>query len=186
MNLQLLLGLSSTVISLLTLIVAIFALHSWKEQFNKSLQRDFVLAVLDAVYEVSDLNSKIVDKFNDATQKDEYFLLMSEYYLNPIPSNYSHLLEELKQSLSNLDKVLNRLQKIQNDKYFEKISEKYIECMSDIFIFFESDELIGLEHPEVIKMSEKGWTTSWLDKVFDKETVLKFQMEEYLLKLLKT
>lgn len=51
--------------------------------------------------------------------------------------------------------------------------------------FFESDELIGLDHPDIIKMSEKGWTTSWLDKAFDKERVLEFQIEEYLLKLLK-
>jgi len=52
-------------------------------------------------------------------------------------------------------------------------------------MFFESDELIGLDHPDIIKMSEKGWTTSWLDKAFDKERVLEFQIEEYLLKLLK-
>ena len=74
---------------------------------------------------------------------------------------------------------------LENDQYFEKLSEKYIECISDIFTFFESDELIGFNHPDIIEISKKGWTTSWLDKAFDQERILEFQIEEYLIKLLK-
>jgi len=180
-----LLALGSFITSLGTLIVAVFALHSWKKQFNKSLQRDFVLDALDTIHAVSALNFKIVDKFNAETEKDNNFLLMSEYYLNPIPANYPNLLESLGHSMINLDKVLNRLSKIQNDEYFDMLSEKYIEIISEIYMFFESDELIGFDHPDIIKISEKGWTTSWLDKAFDKKRVLAFQIEEYLLKLLK-
>lgn len=180
-----LLTLGTFITSCGTLIVAILALHSWKKQFNTSLKRDFVLATLDAVHEVSQLHFKIVDKFNNETAKDENFLLMSEYYLNPITANHPQLLEELKQCFSNLEKTLNRLIKIQNDQYFEKLSEKYIECISDIFTFFESDELIGFNHPDIIEISKKGWTTSWLDKAFDQERILEFQIEEYLIKLLK-
>ncbi|MEQ0925373.1 hypothetical protein ABLT40_16715 [Acinetobacter schindleri] len=75
-----LLALGSFITSLGTLIVAVFALHSWKKQFNKSLQRDFVLDALDTIHAVSALNFKIVDKFNAETEKDNNFLLMSEYY----------------------------------------------------------------------------------------------------------
>lgn len=149
------------------------------------MQRDFVLATLDAIHEVSQVNFKIVDKFNHETEKDNNFLLLSEYFLNPIPANYPILLEELKKSFSNLDKVLNRINKLQHDEYFEQISDQYIECISEIFMFFESDELIGFNHPEIIKMDQKGWTTSWLDKTCDREIILQFQIEEYLLKLLK-
>lgn len=80
-----LIAIGNLIISLLTLVVAFSALHSWKKQFNKNLLRDFVLAALDSVHEISQLNFKIVDKFNNETSKNENFLLKSEYFLNPIP-----------------------------------------------------------------------------------------------------
>ncbi len=75
-----LLTLGTFITSFGTLVVAVFALHSWKKQFNTSLKRDFVLSALDAVYEISQLNFKIVDKFNDDTLNIDLLFLQDIYH----------------------------------------------------------------------------------------------------------
>lgn len=173
------------IVSILTLCIAFFALHSWKKQFNKSLQRDFVLTALDAIHDISQLNFTIVKKFNDETEKNNFSLLQSKYYLNPIYANYPQLIDQFSELISKLDKALNRMNKLLNDPNFEKVSDQYQESLNELGIFFQSEELIGNNHPEISKMNQKGWTTSWLDKACDQEMLLEYQIEDYLLKLLK-
>lgn len=180
-----LLNLGSLLISSCTLIVAILALQSWKKQFNKNLQRDVVLAALDATHEISLLNFKIVDKFNYETSKNDNFLLRSQHFANPLLTNHSSLIDDFSNSIANLNKFLNRLNKLQDDPYFEEVSEEYLMCLYEIGEFFRSDELIGFEHENGSTPTIRHWSPNWLDKACDQEMALESQIEEYLLKLLK-
>ena len=140
---------------------------------------------MDDIHQISQLNFKIVDKFNDEIEKNVHFLLNSKYFPNPIHVNHSYLLEEFSQSISNLEKSLNRINKLQNEIFFDELSGKYLGCVYEIVMFFQYEELIGFDHPNIIKMNKKGLTTSWLDKACEQEHSLEIQIENYLIKLLK-
>lgn len=147
--------------------------------------RDFVLAALDSVHEISQLNFKIVDKFNNETSKNENFLLKSEYFLNPIPSNHPDLIEDFELKIASLSKAFNRLSALNKGDDFEKLIEQYLECIYEIGEFFISEELVGFHHSEGQKQNVRRWSTDWLDKACDQEHYLEIQIEEYLIKLLK-
>lgn len=180
-----LISISNLIISVLTLIVAFSALYSWKRQFNKSLQRDFVLAALDSVHEISQLNFKIVNKFNNETSKNENFLLKSEYFLNPILSDHTNLIEAFEIKIATLNKTFNRLNALIKNNQFEKLTEEYLMCIYEIGEFFLSEELVGFNHPEGQKQNVRRWSTDWLDKACDQEYFLEIQIEERLIKMLK-
>ncbi|MFW1752813.1 hypothetical protein [Acinetobacter wanghuae] len=180
-----LLTLGTFITSFGTLVVAVFALHSWKKQFNTSLKRDFVLSALDAVYEISQLNFKIVDKFNDDTYKDQLFLLNSESFLNPILANHAHLIEEFNYKITNLSKCLNRLTTTFNDKYLEEITDQYLMCLYELGEYFTSEKLTGFKHSDRQNPNVRRWGTDWLDKACDKEMMFENSLETHLIKLLK-
>lgn len=180
-----LISITNLIISILTLIIAFSALHSWKRQFNKNLLRDFILAALDAVHEISHLNFKIVQKLNEHSEENFEFIRISEYFLNPIPANHQNLIENFEIKIANLNKTFDRLNALKKDEKFKELTEKYLICMYEIGEFFLSDELVGFNHPEGQKKNIRRWSTDWLDKACDQEHFLAIQIEECLIKMLK-
>lgn len=146
---------------------------------------DFVLAALDSVHAISQLNFKMVQKLNDYSEKNIEFIRNSEYFLNPIPSDHSNLIEDFEIKIANLSKTLNRLNALKKENDFEKLTEEYLMCIYETGEFFLSEELVGFNYPEGRKQNVRRWSTDWLDKACDKEHFLEIQIEECLIKMLK-
>ena len=184
MNKSELIAFTNLIISFLTLLIAFFALHSWKKQFNKSLLRDFVLNVYDSVHEMEQSNWKIIDYLNQYTENNIELIRDSSFFLNPIHIHKQELLENAKAVLSKLNHAINRLLGIYPDKNLRILCERYLECISEINTFFIETELAGYNNDFSNKNLE-NWTFSWLDKACDQEMLLQMQIEEKLLGLLK-
>lgn len=179
-----LLALGSFITSLGTLIVAVFALHSWKKQFNKNLVKEFVLETYDSINKFAQLQYQLIQiivKF----EEDQKIISNSEFFVNPIHENHQDMIKQLDIVLPRVDQALNRLLALNDSKELKTITDQYQSCVHDIGIFFTTKELVGYRHPELQKTNVQRWSMIWLDKASDEHFRIKTQLEEQLITLLK-
>lgn len=179
-----LITLGTFVTSLGTLIVAFFALHSWKQQFNKNLLKEFVLETYDSVNKFADIHYQLIQilvKF----EEDQNIIINTEFFSNPITENHQNMIKELDIVIPKIDQALNRLLALNNSQILKNLANQYLSCIHDIGMFYISAQLVGYKHPELQKINVKRWSILWLDKASDEHFLLKTQLEEQLIKLLK-
>ena len=172
-------ALFSLLVSSFTAFIAYQALNTWKSQFNRNLERDFLLELQRSHF----LINKKIDRLGDLLSSIQEDIYKNKKSKNPIGKQLAAEITELG---INFCTELNKVEKLIKDEQANIIHQQYQELISEILEAVNADQLFEAR----FEFTDDDETTSaycYQDfcRILDDILSYKMSLDDYIISRIK-